>query len=154
MRLTTCRRTFFGSIRSISLAAESLTRRLYLPTSPQRLHEVLESAFGLVRALLERFEVLCVLGQRDPDGVIHHFGHRAVAGGSLQLQCAVDIRLEIDGHTTGVTHGASIVLRRHNVKPSNSALDQTVPPVTPVAVGQQARQSVPPVSASVSWLFS
>jgi hypothetical protein len=33
--------------------------------------------------------------------------------------------------------------------PPNSALDQTVPPVTPVAVGQRVRQSGPPVSASV-----
>jgi hypothetical protein len=33
--------------------------------------------------------------------------------------------------------------------PPNSALDRTVRPVTLVAVGQRARQSVPPVSASV-----
>jgi hypothetical protein len=33
--------------------------------------------------------------------------------------------------------------------PANSALDLTVRPVTPVASGQRARQSVPPVSASV-----
>ena len=31
----------------------------------------------------------------------------------------------------------------------NRALDRTVRPVTPVAGGQRARQSVPPVSASV-----
>ena len=31
----------------------------------------------------------------------------------------------------------------------NSALDRTVRPVTPVARGQRARQSAPPVSASV-----
>jgi hypothetical protein len=33
----------------------------------------------------------------------------------------------------------------------NSALGRTVRPVTPVAVGQRARQSLPPVSASVRW---
>jgi hypothetical protein len=33
--------------------------------------------------------------------------------------------------------------------PSNSALDLTVRPVTPVAEGQRARQSGPQVSASV-----
>jgi hypothetical protein len=33
----------------------------------------------------------------------------------------------------------------------NSALDRSDRPVTPVAVGQRARQSVPPVSASVRW---
>ena len=32
----------------------------------------------------------------------------------------------------------------------NSALDRTVRPVTPVAEAQRARQSLPPVSASVS----
>jgi hypothetical protein len=32
----------------------------------------------------------------------------------------------------------------------NSALDRTVRPVTPSAGAQRARQSVPPVSASVS----
>jgi hypothetical protein len=35
------------------------------------------------------------------------------------------------------------------VEASNSALDRSLRPVTPVAVGQRARQSVPPVSASV-----
>ena len=35
---------------------------------------------------------------------------------------------------------------------SNSALDRTVRPVTPVAGAQRARQSGPPVSASVRLL--
>jgi hypothetical protein len=35
----------------------------------------------------------------------------------------------------------------------NSALDRTDRPVTPVADGQRARQSVPPVSASVRLLI-
>jgi hypothetical protein len=43
------------------------------------------------------------------------------------------------------------------VMASNSALDRSFRPVTPVAAGQRARQSVPPVSASVrqlrSWLW-
>ena len=90
------RRSAFVAIDSSSLRADFLIRRLYLATSFQVFDDVLEGIFGLSVPDLERLDVIGVLGEGGSDGLVHEVRNTAVGFGSLQTQCVVQRRIEVD----------------------------------------------------------
>jgi hypothetical protein len=114
MLSTTARRVFFDPIRSISLAAESLVRKLELATPPQSLDEGLKRQLRLAGALVEGIKVGSILGKCQSYRFVDHLRHGPVACRGLSLQRAVQIRLEVHGSSTGFAHAVIMTLKRQD----------------------------------------
>ena len=106
------------AIDSSSFRADFLIRTLYLATSLQILDDVLERIVRFFLPNFESFDVAGILGERGSDRLIDEFGDASIRFCRLETQCAMQVRIEIDGGTVlcGVVPLFTVASRRCDVK--------------------------------------
>src|ERR1044071_7488184 len=97
MRATTAGRAFARGSSSSSLAAGAVMRSSYAATAPQILDDLVEAQHRPAAPLLERLQVLGVLGQGQLDRFVDQLRDGPLGRRRLEPQSPMNLRIEIDG---------------------------------------------------------